>query len=100
MAGMQESLDETKAVKLLTVLGFIFVPISTVATIFSMPEHAPTKKGGFPRFSKLAFGLSGTLTIMVVVILWWYAIKDKLGLRRPEWLKKIGSWLSKCFKKA
>jgi hypothetical protein len=89
MAGMQESLDETKAVKLLTVLGFIFVPCSTVATIFSMPEHAPTKYGGFNLYSKIAFSLSGGLTLIICSVLWWYGIMDQLRKVTPAWVQRL-----------
>lgn len=76
MAGMQESLDETKAVKLLTVLGFFFVPLSTIATIFAMPEHSPTKKGGFGRYATVGFSISGGLTLIITWILWRYTVYD------------------------
>jgi hypothetical protein len=88
MAGMQESLDETKAVKLLTLLGFIFVPCSTVATMFSMPAHAPTKNGGFGFFAMVAFSISGILTVIMCSILWWPTIIDRLRKLLPAWFKK------------
>jgi hypothetical protein len=44
MAGIQESLDEAKAVKLLAVLDFFFVPMLFVVSVFAMPNHPPTIK--------------------------------------------------------
>jgi Mg2+ and Co2+ transporter CorA len=83
MAGMQDSLDETKALKLLTVLGFVFVPCSTIASIFSMPDHAPTDEGGFSLFAKIAFSVSGVLTFLTCCVLWWSSIRVRLGRLVP-----------------
>jgi hypothetical protein len=77
MAGIQESLDEAKAVKILTVLGFFFVPMSLVSSLFAMPNkdtliHVPDKGvlGGFRYYALIAFTVSGGMTFFVVCYIW------------------------------
>lgn len=87
MAGIQESLDEAKAVKLLAFLGFFFVPMSFVASIFAMPNHAPTLKHGFRHYSYVAFPIALGMTLLVVVVLWGLSIQLQLRSAR-DWAKK------------
>ncbi|CAI6332887.1 unnamed protein product [Periconia digitata] len=77
MAGIQESLDEAKAVKLLTVLGFFFVPLSLVSSLFAMPNkdtliNVPSTGvlSGFRYYALIAFTVSGGMTFFVVCYIW------------------------------
>jgi len=87
MAGIQESLDEAKAVKLLAILGFFFVPMSFVASVFAMPNHAPAIKPGFGHYSYIAFPIALGMTLVVVGVLWGLSIQLHLRSAR-DWAKK------------
>jgi len=74
MAGIQESLDEAKNVKVLTFLGLFFLPLSLLATIFAM---GTTYGPGGPKFKvyfSVALPISGGLVISAVVILYGWNI--------------------------
>lgn len=95
MAGIQESLDEAKAVKLLTVLGFFFVPLSLVSSLFAMPNkdtliHVPSTGvlGGFRYYALIAFTVSGGMTFFVVCYIWGLDVLRRSVANAVRWKKR------------
>ncbi|KAH8763151.1 hypothetical protein F5883DRAFT_423169, partial [Diaporthe sp. PMI_573] len=79
MAGMQESLDEARNVRILTFLGIFFLPLSWIASIFAIEERPDPK--GFPLYCMAAFPTAVGLTIISGVYV--YA-RRKINVRKQK----------------
>lgn len=71
MAGIQESLEEAKNVKILTIMGVFFLPLSWISSLFAMNEKYLPTTPKFTDYVRIAFPVAGGLTALVVMILYY-----------------------------
>ena len=68
MAGIQESLDEAKGVKVLTFLGFFFLPLSLISSLFAMPDDYGPEKNRFWLYAAIAFPTATFITVVATAL--------------------------------
>ncbi|OCK89139.1 uncharacterized protein K441DRAFT_681398 [Cenococcum geophilum 1.58] len=83
MAGIQESLDEAKGVKVLTFLGFFFLPLSLISALFTLPDEYGLGKGRFWLYAAIAFPTAAVITCVATTLVFgWRANFGKQYYRR------------------
>ncbi|CAI6100639.1 unnamed protein product [Clonostachys chloroleuca] len=78
---------QSKIVLALAVVGGFFLPISTIAAIFSMADDWAPGKDGFGQFWAICIPISALVMVILVMIIRWSTILRWMGrLRRASWM--------------
>ena len=78
MVGNRQSLNETRSVGLLTLLGMAFVPLSLVASLFSMSDEYRPGAGDFRLYFAVSIPLVALLFAMVFLSIYWRKLRQEL----------------------
>lgn len=71
MAGIQDSLDEAKGVKVPTLLGFFFPPLSLISSLFAMPDRYGPEQDRFWLYAPIAFPTATLITVVTELVFGW-----------------------------
>lgn len=78
MVGNRQSLDEARSVGLLTVLGIAFVPLSLVASLFSMSDEYRPGAGNFWVYFAVSIPFVALMFAMAFLSMYWRKLRRQL----------------------
>lgn len=78
MVGNRQSLDEARSVSLLTLLGMAFVPLSLVASLFSMSDEYRPGVGNFGLYFAVSIPFVAILFAMAFLSIYWRKLHQQL----------------------
>ena len=78
MVGNRQSLNEARSVGLLTLLGIAFVPLSLVASLFSMSDEYRPGAGNFKLYFAVSIPFVALLFAMAFVVVHWREWRQQL----------------------
>lgn len=78
MVGNRQSLDEARSVGLLTLLGMAFVPLSLVASLFSMADEYRPGAGDFWVYFAVSIPFVALMFTMAFLSMYWRKLRQQL----------------------
>ena len=78
MVGNRQSLDEARSVGLLTVLGIAFVPLSLVASLFSMSDEYRPGAGNFWVYFAVSIPFVALMFAMALLSMYWRKLRRQV----------------------